>query len=321
MGPDTDDDLDEERPKGGARERFQAKLEGLSSTDDEADGDDGTDEPPVRFERNEDTGEDDPVVPLTRKEKKQERLRMRDENAQLRAESIQMRERLARLEGAHSAMSRQGEERDETDAQDDLDAALDQRLTELQDQHTAAWRQLQARGQNATQADKDAYAKTIRAIDKEKVRVTTEAIVAQRMAEVQATTQGEVIKAQIRQQYADVYGNPNAVQYAEGEYRKLVASGHKGGPDTLDRAMKEARHAFRMTREPPPSATQRARFAGPPRGRGGPGGAEPESIKMTPELRRMANAAFSHVPDQNKRYELWAKGPGKAMLAASKKGT
>jgi hypothetical protein len=35
---------------------------------------------------------------------------------------------------------------------------------------------------------------------------------------------------------------------------------------------------------------------------------------MTPELRRMANAKYSHVKDEEKRYKLWANNEGRALM-------
>jgi hypothetical protein len=103
------------------------------------------------------------------------------------------------------------------------------------------------------------------------------------------------------------------VAYAEGEFRKLRATGRPDSQETLDLAMNAARRAFNLTKEPPPSDVQKSRFAGSPRGQGAPG-REPGVVRMTPELRRMANAKYSHVKDEEARYKLWANKEGKMLL-------
>jgi hypothetical protein len=81
--------------------------------------------------------------------------------------------------------------------------------------------------------------------------------------------------------------------------------------------MSSARRAFGMVKEPAPTESQRARFTAPPRGRTG-GEREPVTIRMTSELRRMANAKYSHIKDEDKRYKMWASKEGRSLLGEDK---
>lgn len=293
---DDDDDKEGTEDKGGPLERFQRQVKEL------------TDDSEVHMEEDATTGKEVAVV-QTRADKKRERGTMREENERLRKENEETKLRLARLEGAY--MARQT--RDSTDEEDDGEAEFEARYAEMQKQHTDAYRQLLAKGHNATQADKDEYQRLSAKIERQRIEMTAERLMEKRMAAQAQRTSQEVMRAQIRTRHGDVYEKPAAVAYAEGEFRKLRATGKPDSQETLDLAMNAARRAFGLSKEPPPSDVQKSRFAGSPRGQAAPG-REPGVVRMTPELRRMANAKYSHVKDEEARYKLWANKEGKALL-------
>jgi hypothetical protein len=293
---DDDDDLSEKEDKGGPLERFQKQVKEL------------TEDSEVHMEEDA-TGKEVAVV-QTRADKKRERFTLREENERLRKENDEAKTRLARLEGAF--MARQNV-RDDTDEPDDGEEEFERKYSELQKQHTEAYRQLIAKGHQVTQADKDEYQRMSAKIERQRIEMTADRLIERRQAALSQRTGQDVMRASIRARHEDVYAKPQAVQYAEGEFRKLRAMGKPDNADTLDAAMNAARRAFGMSKEPPPSDVQKSRFAGSPRGNAAPG-REPGVVRMTPELRRMANAKYSHVKDEEQRYKLWANREGKALL-------
>lgn len=135
--------------------------------------------------------------------------------------------------------------------------------------------------------------------------------------QVRAEAQLEVI----RSTYPDIYGHPNKLvaEHTASTYRALRATGLPPTKETLERAVGETRKAFRLPgatpRRPPPDEAARRRLSGA--GSGGPrgGGEAPVVVRMTKDQRRMADAAYSHLPTEKARHEAWAKGPGRKLLA------
>lgn len=292
-----DDDEKEEKAEGGPLERFQKQVRDL------------TDDTEVRMEQDDATGKEVAVV-QTRADKKRERFTMREENERLRKENEEAKTRLARLEGAFIARQNV---RDETDEPDSDEAEFEEKYSALQKQHSEAYRQLIAKGHQVTQTDKDEYQRLSAKIERQRIEMTADRLLEKRQAALSQRAGQEVMRTAIRTRHEDVYQKPQAVAYAEGEFRKLRAMGKPDSAETLDVAMNAARRAFGLSKEPPPSEAQKARFAGSPRGQGAPG-KEPGVVRMTPELRRMANAKYSHVKDEEQRYKLWANREGKMLL-------
>lgn len=294
----TDDD-DEKGgdDKGGPLERFQKQVKDL------------TEDSEVHMEEDETTGKEVAVV-QTRADKKRERLSMREENERLRKENEETKTRLARLEGAYMARQIKDNTADEAD---DGEEEFETRYADLQKQHTDAYRALVAKGHQVTQADKDEYQKLSAKIERQRIEMTAERLIEKRQAYQSQRTTSDVMRAAIRTRHEDVYQKPAAVAYAEGEFRKLRATGKPDSAETLDLAMNAARRAFGLSKEPAPTETQKSRFTGSPRGQAAPG-REPGVVRMTPELRRMANAKYSHVKSEEERYKLWANKEGRTLL-------
>lgn len=290
---------DDEIQGGGDAVHLNRFRSSMANTEDDDPTDDDDDGDGIRVE-------DDEVV-MSRSEKKAQRRKLIDELNHQRIKNAEMAERLARLEGAQSAMTMQQGVVDQTDDEDDVEA----QIAAIQDRHMAAYRELEAKGANATQADHDAYKKLVRKLDVEKHRVVARSL----MSDMSAQQAQAARSAVIREKYADVYTDNRYVGYAEGEYRKLLAEGHPDGDATLERAMNASRERFGLMKKPPPGDGSKARFAAnSPRA----GGAPPADggvvrVKLDKATRKIAMAAFAHLPDEESRVKAWIKTPaGKA---------
>jgi hypothetical protein len=166
-----------------------------------------------------------------------------------------MKTRLARLEGAFAAR----QVPDNTNDEEDDEAEFEERYAAKQKQHVDAYKALIAKGHNATQADKDEYAKLSAKIERERINMVAERMLDRRSADQSQRTTQDVMRVAIRTRHQDVYAKPQAVAYAEGEFRKLRAMGKPDSQETLDLAMNAARRAFGINKEPAPSATERSR--------------------------------------------------------------
>lgn len=135
----------------------------------------------------------------------------------------------------------------------------------------------------------------------------------------------EAIVNNIRARHVDVYQNEAAIKYAQGLYQMRRARGAQDSMDLVDDCMDEARKEFKMGRfrhGVEPANGQRERYAAPPSGaNAAPPSLEGARIRMTPEFKRMANSMFAHIPDEAKRLQMWANGPGKQMLEKSAKSS
>jgi hypothetical protein len=121
----------------------------------------------------------------------------------------------------------------------------------------------------------------------------------------------------LHEEFPDVYGNPTAKQYADGEYLRLRATGHGDNKKTHDLAMKAARQQFKLgTRERSDEDldVDRRRFAGQSKAAGGGGGRTTKaiSIKKGSAEWGMAQAMFSHLKGitEEQRVQRWVNRVG-----------
>lgn len=124
--------------------------------------------------------------------------------------------------------------------------------------------------------------------------------------------------------YPDILANENHRAWATGKwYQKLgegwgqkLQSGEKSKWELWDEVAEETRKHFRLgshrTQQRTPA--ERAAYTSGPRGGGPAGPAKPTGIKMQKEFRILADQMYPDEPDPKKRYERWARGPGKRML-------
>lgn len=116
-----------------------------------------------------------------------------------------------------------------------------------------------------------------------------------------------------RQQYSDVQSNPNANQYARGQYDMLRAQGHPDSPETVDLAMNAARRAFNLRgARSAPTDRDRDQLTGYSNTRRTNMDQKSNVVKMGKAEKGMAMAMYgqSFNGDEKKVYSTWAKNVG-----------
>ena len=305
-----DEDDDNDRPQT-ALERFRARVEEDTGPPD----DDTDDEPPraaARAERDEPLERDDdgvPVVQLNRREKKAARPNLMAALDEERANNAELRERMARLEGAQSVMVSQ--KVDKTDEENPFDVELNK----LQDEQLAAYSAFMAKS-SPTESERAAYSKKMREFESKKLEVAVDRRLAQK--NIQSANPRAALQAVLEAENADVYGNPRHRAWASAYYNMQIANGAADSKELHDQAMRAARENFKLapSRSTPPSRTTQSRMTGSPRGSSGSSREAPdETIRMTKPLRMMARAQYPGLPEEE-AYRKWGQGAGRKMLAA-----
>lgn len=137
--------------------------------------------------------------------------------------------------------------------------------------------------------------------------------------------QAQMELAVLRAQYADVTQNQQAALYTDYAYKRLRAEGKPDTIETARLAFEEARKTVlkKTPSAPRPTEAQRSRYTGQPNGaapaRGGEEGG-PKLIKMTKEMRRMADTAYPHIKDDKKRWKLWYESKEAAAMRSKMTG-
>jgi hypothetical protein len=250
----------------------------------------------------------------TRKEKRQARLqsklqegaKAKEELEAERKEKAELRERLARLEGAVSAGQQRQAQRP-ADGKDDFTRELDA----IYEQQQNAYKAAQAEVKSGTFDDKRQryYEDIARDIEARKTEVHTRRVLSQTEGQRQQNQAQQVWV----QKYPDVYRNNNAFQYAQGRAQQRLALGEQITPQVVDEIMTETMTTFKMGPRPAPSQSDRAKLSGmPASGGGGGGGPGGGGITLTPELRRMAVAAYDHLPEAE-AIKAWTNKTGKRL--------
>lgn len=249
---------------------------------------------------------------LTRLQKKTERMNRALKENEKRAERIkeleardQQRDReLAELRGMVAAnnnalYARQGDQKD----------AYEQRLDAIYSRQTEAYNAAQAeiKAGSFTPERQQHYENVARQIEADKMRVHTERAVESRAQKSRAEQAQQVWV----QKYPEVYGNPNALQYATATYQRRKALGEADTNALVDDIMTETITTFRLGGKPAPSASDRSRLSGVPSAGSG-GGRSSGDIQMTPELTRMARAAYPDLPD-GEAEKRWKAKTGKRL--------
>lgn len=177
----------------------------------------------------------------------------------------------------------------------------------------------QSRAYNSAQAELKAgtmtperqayYEREAREIESAKTRVHTQRVVedqAQRLRQEQAQQVWV-------QKHPEVYQNPRAFEYAKATYQRRLALGEVATNSLVDEVMEETKTQFKLGAKPAPSASDRARMSGLPAAGSGSGGKSP-SGGLPPELKRMALAAYSDLPEAE-AVKKWEATTGKRLRA------
>lgn len=248
----------------------------------------------------------------TRKEKRQARLQgiiqQGKKNAEeLEAErkaNLELRERLARLEGVVVASQSQ-RQAPPADGKDEFERELDEIYQQQQNAYAAAQAEVKA---GTFDAKRQAYYEGIaRDIETRKTTVHTRRVLAQTEG---ARQQNQAQQVWV-QKYPDVYRNQNAFQYAQGKAQQRLALGEQITPQVVDEIMTETMATFKIGAKPAPTANDRAKLSGMPASGGGGGGGK-AGVTLTPVLRQMAIAAYDHLPEEE-AIKAWTNKTGKRL--------
>ncbi len=254
-----------------------------------------------------------PEERITWKQKRQDRIkRILDDGKEskakverLEAESAATKAELERLKGYVAAQP----QRAQNDSRDPYEQRLDQVYEKQSEAYNAA--QAEIKAGSFTPERQKYYERVAREIESAKSSIHTERLIEQRTA-ASRTEQAQQVWVQ---KYPEVYNNPRAFQYAQATWqRRLNAPGAEPATnDTVDEIMQETMATFRLGKKAPPSASERSRMSGiPSAGSGGGGGGKGGIVMTDPKLRRMAIAAYSHLPEEE-AVKAWVNKTGKRL--------
>jgi hypothetical protein len=250
---------------------------------------------------------------LTRLQKKTERmqraLRESKQNAErvkeLEAQQAERDRQLAELRGMVAANNHFLARAANDNQKDPYEARLEALNRRRADALQAAQAEIKAGG--LTPERQAYYERVAQEIEAERIDVHTERAVERRSA----ASRAEAGRLVWEQKYPEVYRNERALQYATATYHRRRALGEADTPALVDDIMADAISAFKLGGKPAPSASDKARLGGVPSSGSG-GGSRGSDIAMTPELIRMARAAYPDLPE-GEAEKRWKAKTGKRM--------
>lgn len=249
----------------------------------------------------------------TRWQKRQERLqaklqegkKAKEELEEERKAGAELRERLARLEGTVAANQNQPRRETPADGKDEFQRELDAIYEEQQSAYKAAQAEMKA----GTLDDKRQahYERIARDIEERKAGVFTRRAIAQ-TEPIRQQNQAQQVWVQ---KYPEVYQNSRAFAFAQGRAQTRMALGETITPDVVDEIMSETRAQFKLGGKPAPSQSERAKLSGVSASGAGSGGGQ-NGITLTPTLRKIAIAAYDHLPEEE-AIKAWTNKTGKRL--------
>jgi hypothetical protein len=256
-----------------------------------------------------------PEERITRKQKRQDRIkRLLDEGKQsreevdrLKSEQGELKAELERLKGFVAGQSQQRQPAAPTDGKDEFDRELDDVYKRQKD----AWKAYQAEVKAGTcDEERQAHYETLAMqFEREKSRIHTRRELALREPAQRAEQAGQVWVSR----YPEIYRDNRAFQYAKATYERRLAVGEQPSDELVHEVMNETMTTFKLGPKKAPSASDRARMSGlPASGSGGGSERRDASINMTPELRKLAVAAYSDLPEAE-AIKKWVNTTGKKM--------
>ena len=252
-----------------------------------------------------------PAERSNRKQRRTERIAAKlaegklakEELAKERAEAKELRERLARLEGVvstHQAATRPA-------APDPYQA----RLEAVRKRQSEEYNRLTAETKLGPLSPERAeyYTRVSAEIEEEKMTAVTERALARTVPEIKQATS----RQKWEERYPDVYGNQRAYAYAEATRNRRLALGEQETVEMVEEVMEETRVALKLGGKKGPSENVRARMSGvSSSGNGGGNSSTGGGVQMTKELRRMATALYSDLPEEE-AVKKWANTAGKQL--------
>lgn len=176
------------------------------------------------------------------------------------------------------------------------------------------WEMDKAAGRLRDKALVDEYDRKAREISDQKSHISTRRALRDMLPQITQEQQ----RQQLRTQYSDVYQNSQAITYAEGAYKMLLASGEQDGPQLLDKAMNQARIQFRMPNANYMKPTQQDKQQLSGIAGGGGRNSTSSMPRMGKAEKQMAMAMYGDAfnGDEKKAYAEWAKKAGKKGVKA-----
>lgn len=253
-----------------------------------------------------------PEERLTRLQKKTERMQsaLRENKKNLERirefeERDHRREReLAELRGMVAANNNALYARQDS-GKDPYEQRLDATYARQNELYNGA--QAEVKAGTFTKERQDYYEAEARKVEADKMRIHTERAVAASAAAQSANSARQVWV----QKYPEVYGNQQALEYATATWNQKMALREPQTPQLVEDIMEQTKTLFKLGGKPAPTASDRARMSGVPSAGGG-GGRASGDISMTPELKRMAQAAYPDV-DPAEAEKRWKAKTGKRL--------
>lgn len=248
---------------------------------------------------------------ITRKRKQEERIK------RIVDEGKQNKEEVERLRGEQAQLQRDLAELRATvhrpappaDGKDPYERELDAIYEKQQEAYTAAQAEIKAGSFNADRQKH--YEKIARDIETRKSTIAVQRAIAERAE----STRAEQAQQVWVQKYPEVYGNQRAYQYAEASFRRRQALMQPGESVTnamVDEVMNEAMTQFKLGGRSAPTASQKSRMSGMAASGNTGGNSGPPGITLTPDLKRMAIAAYSELPEAE-AIKKWVNTTGKRL--------
>ena len=148
------------------------------------------------------------------------------------------------------------------------------------------------------------------------IETSKSTVLVKRMIDAQRESQRAEQAQQVWvQKYPEVYRDQRAYQYAEASFRRkqaLMGPGEQVTNAMVDEVMQEAMTQFKLGPRTAPSASERQRMSGIPSSGANGGNSGPPGIRLTPELKRMAVAAYSELPEEE-AIKKWVNTTGKRL--------
>lgn len=303
MAPKTEaEDIDDKI----ARRTAEIEAEGGGEDDDREDPEA---KPPKDVPVEREDG-DEPPAPKSRKDNRWQQMNERTSAAEARAQRAE--EQLTQTLSLLQERQRTPEAKKEG-----ADDPFAEKLGQIKRERTLLMREIQAGAGKFTQEQLDAIEKRAETLEEEHVEVLAERLVAKRGLG-QPQRQEHPLKPFLALQFPDVVQNPKAVDYARAYFQQQKALGRAETMELVVESHQRAREALRTQpnapKPDPHGATRRVGMSAGPSA-----GARDEAATpgLTKEQKKMADSLYSDIPDPNKRYAKWAKGPGARIAAKS----
>lgn len=241
---------------------------------------------------------------LTRREKRAGRVTARERAAAAEAEARVLREQLAMRQPEREA-------RPQGNAQL---ADIDRKLRDGYSRQKALFAEYEGKRGRLSEREESQYEDRAVELD-----VELKMLAAERYETVnEPKRRQQAIIDQARSEFPDVYGNQQAIDYAHGRFRQLMALGHKDSKELHDQIMVETRQAVLGVR-PKPDALQRQRATGITSAAvsvGAPAQVKLSMPKGSP-LYRMATAMYPDL-EPGAACQKWANKNGKKFAEATR---